>query len=92
MEHVDPLIAAPAEPAVEQAAPGAEQPAPTADQEQVADGLFTRQQAQLAQAVLGVSTGLGILHHLAAETFTRAQERQPAAPPRRKGEDEPRQD
>lgn len=89
MEHVDPLIAAAAEPAVEQAGPGAQQAAPSAEQEQVADGLFTRQQAQLAQAALGLSAGLGLLHHLAAETFAGPAETKPGAPPRRKDEDEP---
>jgi hypothetical protein len=96
MEHVDPLVAIPveaAEPAVQSDAPGTEHPAPTAEQEQAADGVFTRQQAQLASAALGLSAGLGILHHLAVETFAgkkKEEEETPPPAPRREDEDQPR--
>jgi hypothetical protein len=88
MDHIEPLVAAPAQPAVEQSAAGAEQPIPTPDQEQTADGVFTRSQAQVASTLLGISTGLGILHHLAVETF--GDKPKEETPPRRKDEDEPR--
>jgi hypothetical protein len=95
MEHLDPLVVVPpesSETVVQSAAPGVEQPAPTAQQEQVADGVFTKQQGQLASALLGVSTGLGILHHLAVETFggKKEEEEAPPAPPRREDEEAPR--
>src|SRR5262245_37487113 len=92
MENLDPLVCAPAEPAVKSDAPSAQQPAPTAEQQQVADGVFTKQQEQLASAALGLSAGLGILHHLAVETFggkKDEEEETPPAPPR-KDEEQPR--
>jgi hypothetical protein len=64
-------------------APSAEIPAPTAEQQQAADGVFSQEnEARAVATILGVQTGLLLLHHLALETFqTPAEEEEPRRPP-----------
>lgn len=57
-----------------------ERPAPSTEQEQVADGLFTKEQEKALASLMMVQTGLGLMAHLAREAF----------PPEEEEEEKPR--
>lgn len=57
------------EPRVLETDVSAEVPAPSREQEQLADGVFSREQEQAIAAVLNLQAGLVLAHHLARETF-----------------------
>jgi hypothetical protein len=65
---------------------GASRPAPTVQEEHLADDLFSPAQQRAVAAVLGMQTGLALLHTIALEAVP-APEEKPV--PRRKAEDEP---
>lgn len=69
---------------VEARAIGVEQPAPSAEQEQVADGLFTRDQEEAVAAVIGLQAAASMLHHLAHETFAQPRLEELQDPRRRR--------
>ncbi len=73
---VAPSDTAPVEPAVQLTQEGSNQPAPSPQQQQLADDVFTREQGQIAAALLAAQTGLGLLHNLITDTFA-----QPAQKP-----------
>ncbi len=87
MSH-DPLIAlpdtklvveAPARPVVE--APSAALPAPTPEQERAADGVFgDRKESDAVAGIIGMWTGVLLLHDLAVEHLDRPDEEQPRHP------------
>jgi hypothetical protein len=96
MSH-DPLIAlppaklvveAPAQPVVE--APGAALPAPTADQVRAADGVFAdRKESDTVIGLIGMWTGVLLLHDLAVEHLDRPDEEQRPPRPKLPKRDEP---
>jgi hypothetical protein len=62
------VVEAPARPVVE--APSAVLPAPTAEQVRAADGVFTdHKESQAVAGVIGLWTGVLLLHDLALEHF-----------------------
>lgn len=69
-----------AEPRVEKTLAAAERPAPSPSDERLADDVFTPQQRGLATALLGLQTGLAIMHHLALETFQRDEDEEEEHP------------
>jgi hypothetical protein len=56
-----------AAPVIETPAETTTRPAPTLEQEHLADDVFTPQQINLANAVIGMQLGYGLLHILASE-------------------------
>jgi hypothetical protein len=84
MTH-EPLVApsqpAPVEPAVKLTHDGSEQPAPTEQQQQVADDVFSKEQGQIAAALLAAQTGLGLVHNLIVDTFGKPAQK--TVPPER---------
>jgi hypothetical protein len=99
MAH-DPLIAvpeaklvveAPARPAVE--APGAELSAPTPEQVRAADGVFTEhhKESDTVVGLIGMWTGVLLLHDLAVEHLDRPDEDEQPPRPKLPKKDEPAQ-
>ncbi len=96
MSH-DPLIAlpptklvveAPAQPVVE--APGAALPAPTPEQVRAADGVFAgRKESETVAGLIGMWTGVLLLHDLAVEHLDRPKEEAQPPNPKLPNEDEP---
>ena len=96
MSH-DPLIAlpetklvveVPPRPAVE--APGAALPAPTPEQERAADGVFTgHKESDTVAGLIGMWTGVLLLHDLAVEHLDRPDEELGPRRPKLPKQDEP---
>jgi hypothetical protein len=79
------VLVAQAEPRIEHAPLNLERPAPSVEQQQLADEVFSREQASSFAAILGVQTGLAVVQHLVAETFRPTAEEEVL----RQNEDEP---
>jgi hypothetical protein len=62
------------EPRVLETDVSAEAPPPSREQEQLADGVFSREQEKAIAAVLNLQAGLVLAHHLARETFEKDDE------------------
>jgi hypothetical protein len=60
---------------------GATRPAPTVQEEHLADDLFSPAQQRAVAALLGMQTGLALLHNIAVEAAPAPEEEEP---PRRK--------
>jgi hypothetical protein len=69
----DPLIRAELQPVIH-TEQGSALPAPTVDAEHVADDVFTPDQSHFAATVLGMQTGLMLLHHIVVESLPSAEE------------------
>ncbi|MGD9713557.1 MAG: hypothetical protein AB7V46_16045 [Thermomicrobiales bacterium] len=61
---------------------GATQPAPSEEQQQVSDTVFSREEQEAVAALMAAQMGLGLLHNLALETFSKPAE--PEQPRRKK--------
>lgn len=76
------------EPRIQEVHAGAEHPVPSKEQEQVADGIFSRGQEQAIAAVLNLQAGMVLAQHLARETFPRDEEEEEEDRKRRAKPDE----
>ncbi len=74
------------EPRVLETLATAEHPAPSREQEQLADGVFSREADSALAAVLNLQAGIVLMHHLARETFEEDdEEEEPKPRPRPEG-------
>ncbi len=69
------------EPRVLETVATAEHPAPSREQEQLADGVFSREADGVIAAVLNLQAGIVLMHHLARETFELEEEEEPRRKP-----------
>jgi hypothetical protein len=78
----EPIVvpAHPPEPAVQVTTENVTQPTPTVQQQRLADDVFTEKEGQVVATLMAAQAGMGILHHLALETFAKPAEK--PRPPR----------
>ncbi len=74
------------EPRILEAQVSAEHPAPSREQEQLSDGVFSRQQEQTFAALLNLQAGMVLAHHLARETFEEDEDEEEERPRRQPDE------